>query len=135
MEIERTTLIQTTFAQIDRLVQPTSLAQVGGFRPPDRFVTSSFSGHFVGLPDEDWPIYAGLPMIPLIQIRIDELPHVPVQLSQVAVLTVFMAADMLPQPDALNGQGWLLRTYPSSEQLKLLPQPTAAIPIKAFPVR
>ncbi|MDP9311762.1 MAG: YwqG family protein [Chloroflexota bacterium] len=127
-------IIQRTFAEVDRLLRPASLAEVGGFRPPPDPVSSWFGGHFVGAHEEQWPTSRGKLMLPLLQIRIDELPYVPPGLDGIALLNVFIDAEELPV-DTPNGDGWLIRTYPSIDSLHPLIPPLLTGQVKTFPVR
>ena len=91
------------------LLRPASVAQAGGFRPPDDPFTSWFC-RGVGRPTESLPLWKGEPMFPLIQIRVSELPFVPGQLQNVALLVLFHNLHEHPF-DLPNGQGWLIREY------------------------
>ncbi len=112
----REEIIQQTFAAVDRLLRPASIAQVGGFRPPPALVTSWFGGQFLGLPEERWPESRGRPMAPLLQIRTDELPCCPQALAPAALLTLFVDTAELPV-DTVNGDGWCIRTYATLNDL------------------
>ena len=121
--------VARTFAALDEHLCPASIAQIGGFRPPDDPAGSWFGGRFVGLPGEPWPTWQGQEMLSLLQVRVDELPYRPPQLGGMALVTVFAARDEIPC-DAPNGEGWLVRTYPSAKGLIPLPAPTAGSPIR-----
>ena len=129
-------IIKRTFAELDRYLRPASIAQIGGFRPPENPLTSWFGGRFVGLPDEEWPSSPAGPMIPLLQVHVSELPYCPPALANVALLTVFHDArehpTHLPAP---NGNGWLIRTYSTLEGLVPLNKPDMKPWPKPFPVR
>lgn len=120
--------------QVDTLLRPASVAQVGGFRPPDNHITSRFGGGFVGLPGEEWPQYKGREMLPLLQVRTDELSLVPVELKDLSLFTVFVDCQ-LPSSPALNGQGWLIRAYDSLEYLVPLQPLSTGNPLRPFPIR
>jgi hypothetical protein len=123
-----------TFAALDKHLRRASIAQIGGFRPPDDPASSWFGGRFVSLPGEPWPTWQEQEMLSLLQIRVDELPYRPSQLDGVALVTVFVDRDDLPY-NTPNGQGWLVRTYPSAAGLVPLPEPGAGSPIRRFPIR
>lgn len=132
---ERDRVIAETFAALDRHKRPTAIAQIGGFRPPADPITSTFGGRFVAAPDQAWPLYAGQPMLPLLQVRTDELSFVPTALAGVALLTIYIDSRHLPTDlPAENGNGWLIRTYPALDGLTPMPTPTGSW-LKPFPIR
>ena len=113
----RDEIIQNTFATIDQHLRKASIAQIGGFRPPDDPVTSWFGGHFLAMPDESWPANEHGPMVALLQVRTDELPHRPAQLNGIALFTIFIDSEELPVDAATNGDLWMIRTYNTLEGL------------------
>ncbi|MDQ1830368.1 DUF1963 domain-containing protein [Massilia scottii] len=120
-------------AQLDRLRQAlrsASLATAGGFRPPQDPLTSWFA-RGVGLPHETLPAFEGTAMFPLLQIRVSELPFVPPQLRDVALLVLFQNLSRHPF-DRPHGDGWLIREYASVDGLVLLPE--VAHPYRPFPI-
>lgn len=128
-------IIEETFRLLDQQRRPASVAEVGGFRPPDDPLVSWFGGHFVGAEGETWPEHQGRPMWPLLQVFTRELPYCPPLLADVAAFTVFVVADDLPLPHSRNGEGWLLRHYKSEKGLSLLRQPELHTRIRPFPIR
>jgi uncharacterized protein YwqG len=124
---------QKIFEQIDKLLRPTSVAQIGKARPNGNVLTSRFGGHFVGLSGEEWPLFRGRNMLPLIQVRLDELPLVPDELANIALFSVFVDPE-LPPVEAVNGNGWLIRTYSSLTSLEPIATPAAINPLKAFQI-
>lgn len=108
--------------RIQSHVRPVSVAQIGGFRPTENPLTSWFGGNFVGLLGEQWPMGATEPMVPLIQVRTDELPYCPPQLAGIALLNVFWEYGKVFTP-LDNGDGWIIRTYQTLEGLFPLPMP------------
>lgn len=112
-------------------LRPASVAQVGGFRPSVDPLTSWFLKG-VSLAGEELPVWRGKPMFPLLQIRIDELPVIPEQLENVALLVLFHNMESHPF-DQPHGEGWLIREYATLDGLELLPE--LATPYRAFPVR
>lgn len=91
--------------------------------------------------DERWPIAEGRPMMPLLQLRQDELPYVPEALKPFALITVFLATDaegrgIYPSYhiSTENGEGWLLRAYTRLDGLLPLEPPTSPVPIKPRPI-
>jgi Domain of unknown function (DUF1963) len=126
--------IEQALERVLALSRPASVAQIGGFRPPTTVFTSWFGGNFLGLPEETWPESQSGPMIPLLQIRTDELPYCPHCLQEFQLLTIFYDGITLKTP-VENGDGWLLRAYSDISVLKLLlgPQPGEYWP-KVFPI-
>lgn len=115
--------------------RPASVAQIGGFRPPEQAITSWFGGSFLGLPEEPWPVGAVLPMVPLLQVRTDELPYCPPALDGVALLTIFWEPDRITRP-LIQGDSWQIRSYPRLEGLRPLPMPTPGTRWpKPFPIQ
>ncbi|WP_130730214.1 DUF1963 domain-containing protein [Komagataeibacter xylinus] len=117
--------------QLRTLLRPASIATAGGFRPPSDPVTSWFC-RGVGQPGENLPQWNGRPMIPILQIRIDELPYVPEQLAHLALIVVFFDMEDLPF-DKPHGEGWVIREYTSTDGL--VPLPEATHDFKPFPIR
>lgn len=117
-----------------KLVRQACRGVVGGFRPPDDPFTSWFGSVHLGLPGETWPIYNDKLMMPLCQFNLSELPYTPVTLSDIAVLTVFIAPDDIPD-GASNGYGWLIRTYSNLGNLVVMEQPKERWPVKSLPIR
>lgn len=112
-------------------LRPASVAQVGGFRPTTDPITSWFLKG-VALPGEALPAWKGLPMFPLLQIRVDELPVIPDQLKDIALLVLYHNMESYPF-DKPHGEGWLIREYTTLEGLELLP--AIDTPYHAFQVR
>lgn len=114
--------------------RPTSLMQLGGFRPTDNPFASWFGRVLVSRPNESHPVHNGEPMLPLCQINCAGLPFRPSSLADIRLLTVFIAPDELPM-DTANGDGWLLRAYTEQDELVPIVKPDYASPIKSFPIR
>ncbi|MBE8905798.1 DUF1963 domain-containing protein [Enterobacter asburiae] len=112
-------------------LRPASVAQVGGFRPPEDPKTSWFLKG-VSRADEGLPTWKDKPMFPLLQIRVDELPFIPEQLKGIALLVLFHNLEQHPF-DEPYGEGWLIREYATLEGLQLLPE--LDTPYRAFPVQ
>ena len=121
-----------TLESLKQKLRRASIAQVGGFRPPDSPVTSWF-GKGVCKPGEGLPTYEGKPLFPLLQINVSELPYVPSELEEVALLVLFQQQDEHPF-DKPHGEGWLIREYLTLDNLQPLPQ-NSALPLKPFPVK
>ena len=100
---------------------------MGNEKEPSDKLSSWFGNVKVAKVGESWPIYEGVPMVPICQLNIKELPYIPKTLKNISFLTYFFRADGF-QHGNLNGQGWVLHAYSDSDQL---------IPIEApssFPV-
>lgn len=75
-------------------------------------ITSSFGGGFFLDPQEPWPTIDGRPLLPILQIRIDELPYVHPRLREYSLVQVFVMDDYYPEDRTESGSNWLLKTYP-----------------------
>ncbi len=114
-------------------LQQSSIAQVGGFRPPEDPRTSWF-GKGVGFENEGLPIYRGKEMFPLLQINVAELPFVPTELFGTKLVVVFFNQEDLPF-DKPNGEGWLIREYQSLEDLVPLTELDFTSIVRPFPIK
>ena len=117
-----------------QLVRRASRAVLGGFHPPADPFTSWFGKVNVALPGEDWPTSAARPMMPLCQFNLTGVPFRPNSLSDVAFLTIFIAQDELPDGTP-NGDGWLLRAYPTLDGLVALEPPADHGHLEPLPIR
>jgi hypothetical protein len=124
--------IEKTFHELDQNLRKASIAQVGGFRPPDDPLASWFGGQGVGLPGEVLPKYNGKDMFPLLQVNVTELPFVPDELKNVKLFVVFLNRESIPF-DKKHGDGWLIREYASLDNLVPLPKTNANI-AKTLPI-
>jgi len=106
-----------------RLVRKASKMVLGG-EPSSNPFASWFGRVRVALPQENWPLDEGLPMIPLCQINCAELPYRPESLNNVALLAVFVAPDGMPSFGTPNGEGWLLRAYTDLSTLVEIQEPS-----------
>ena len=131
----RDQIIAHAFAAIDKMLRPASIARIGGFRPPLTPITSWFGGNFLAYPDDRWPDCGDGPMLPLLQVLVEELPFRPLALDGIALFNVFVGPKRLPTNlPAKNGSRWQIRTYASIEDLEpLAGQPSSRI--RPFPVR
>src|SRR5438046_2005793 len=73
-DMTRDQIIANAFAAIDKMLRPASIARIGGFRPPLTPITSWFGGNFLAYPDDRWPDCGDGPMLPLLQVLVEELP-------------------------------------------------------------
>ena len=129
-------IVQRAFAAVDRKLRSASIAEIGGFRPPDDPLTSWFGGRFVAPAATPWPESASGPMIPLLQVRISDLPHVPAALAGMDLVQIFIDNSELPLDlPAPNGSGWTLRAFSGLEALSSQDTPAGADQLRPFPVR
>ncbi|WP_312956679.1 DUF1963 domain-containing protein [Pseudomonas songnenensis] len=119
-----------TLEKLRKYLRTASIATAGGFRPPEDPLTSWFC-RGVSLPSESLPLWQGEPMFPLLQIRVSELPFVPEQIKNIALLVLFHNLRSHPF-DLPHGQGWLIREYQNLDNLQ--PLPSLSIPYKPFPI-
>lgn len=119
-----------TWRKLEQLRRPASIATLGGFRPPTDPRTSWF-GRGTRRPGEALPLWNGIPMAPLLQVRVNELPIVPERLRETAMLVLFHCTDRHVF-DAPHGEGWLIREYADLSDLQPLPEVEA--PWRSFPV-
>src|SRR5690606_21085253 len=86
--------IPNSFA--DRIRRQAIVLDIGGFRPLDDPKTSWFGRAEWCAPDEAWPEFEGLPLRPLAQINLTQMPFRPPRLEDLAFLTVFIHPEDLP---------------------------------------
>lgn len=117
------------FERLDRSLRSAAVASLTPDSQSIHEPASWFGGNFFGLPQESWPESNGRPMDPLLQFRLSELPYVPAQLKDIALLNVFVDYHHLPTDlPAINGDGWLIRTYASLDGLQTLSSPVGSTP-------
>jgi uncharacterized protein YwqG len=107
---------------------------VGGFRPPDNSFASWFGKVEFCAEGESWPYSNEMPMLPLAQINLNDLPYIPRRLEGLAFITVFVDAENLPV-DTPNGEGWEIRAYKTIEELVPIDKPHISSHIKPFPMK
>ncbi len=122
------------FARLDAALRKASIAQIGGFRPPEDPVTSWFGGRAVARPEEGVPESGGDPMFPLLQVNCSELPYVPGELAGTALFVVWLDPAAIPF-DRPHGDGWRIREYPSLDGLEPVEGFAAPEYLRAFPIR
>lgn len=100
-----------------RYAAPTSVLQVGGFKPTGDDFASNFGLAPVMRPEEEWPLdLNGGAMAFVAQFNLNGAPHIPEALSGVALLTFFVGEDFIEsgcQPGTYE-----LRFYNSLEGLE-----------------
>lgn len=126
--------VSEVFSELESLRRQASIAQIGGFKPPEDFCSSWFGGHAVSLPDEGIPEHNGEPMFPLLQINTSELTYVPEQLQEVALLVVWLNANEIPF-DEPHGNGWLIREYQNLDGLQTVEDLKVPEFLKSFPIK
>ncbi|MFQ9626728.1 MAG: DUF1963 domain-containing protein [Enterococcus avium] len=108
---------------------------VGGFRP-----SFDASESWIGKVDlfheeEDIPLdNEGLPMIPLMQLHLNNLLFVPASLEGVKLLTIFVSQN-LPFDITSNGSNWVVREYQELSTIQKKEFPTYSDPLKPFPIK
>lgn len=128
------------FAILEGLLRKTSIAQIGGFWPPDDLKISWFGDVLLAQEGEGWPHWYPssskdpVYLTPLAQFNLTEAPYVPEKLNKYKLITVFIDAEELPY-DRPHGEGWLVRAYESFDNLVPLKRPNVEFPIKPFPIR
>ena len=127
-------LITEAFSNLDRLLRPSSVAQIGGFRPLDFSIASWFGGTGVGLPGESLPTFQGERMFPLLQVNVTELPYVPPQLEKAKLFVVFLNPSEIPFGKP-HGEGWLIQEYDALDLLVPLPPPSETPLVRPFPIK
>jgi hypothetical protein len=123
-------------ARLKKLLgRPASLIEFFG-PPPMEFdlLGSMFGRVAAGLPGEEWPVYRGRFMQPVAQLNFLEAPYLPENLRDIALIALFFDRDTLPI-DAENGDGWLLRAYPTLDGLCALAIPAEVGRIRGRPTR
>ena len=116
-----------------KLVRQACKAILGGPPPEDPFA-SWFGRVRVGHRTEPWPTFGGKPMMGLCQIKVAELPFVPDRLADIALITVFIRQDDIPDDNSRNGEQWLLRAYPAIDGLSVVEEPKVH-GIKPMPIK
>lgn len=126
--------VEETYQELDQKLKSASIAQIGGFKPPENKLTSWFNGDGFALPDEKRPQYKGKDMICILQIRIDELQVVPEDIENAAFICVFTNQEVVPF-DLPHGEGWLVREYSSLDNLVPLAPAEKLLNTKDFPIQ
>ena len=101
-----------------------SVLQIGRFRPTQDPCATHFGKAPLASLDETWPDYGDDPMMAICQLNLGSAPAVPPLLSDVRILTFFIAPEAALGRE--NGEGWCLRTYGSTDGLRTLTMPPDA---------
>ena len=126
--------IEETYLELEKHLREASVAEIGGFRPPEDKLTSWFGGPGFGLDGETLPTYNGGDMFCLLQVKVSELPVIPPELEGTEFLIVFTNREEFPF-DKKHGDGWEIREYSSLEELKMFPKSSEKEVVKDFPIR
>jgi len=126
--------VEDTYKELDRNLKKASVAEIGGFRPPDDKITSWFGGQGVGLKGEVLPTYKGKDMFCLLQVKVSELPVIPVELNDTELIVVFTNREEFPF-DKPHGDGWEIREYCSLDGLQPLPKSEEPDVVREFPIK
>ncbi len=115
----------TAAEELKRLnTRKASVLQIGGFRPTQDPCATHFGKALLAQLDETWPCYADAPMMAVCQLNLSAAPAVPPLLSDIRLLTFFVAADASLGRE--NGEGWCLCAYDSTDGLGNLMMPPDA---------
>ena len=125
--------IEQTFRNIEKNLKRTSIARLGGFRPPQNPTISWFGGQGVGSFGEVLPQYQGKNMFVLLQVNVTELPYAPESLNDTKLLVVFLNREQIPF-NRKHGEGWLIKEYRSLEGLQPLPASNDKEMVRPFPI-
>ncbi|PHN03187.1 DUF1963 domain-containing protein [Flavilitoribacter nigricans] len=133
-ETERQELLTRTKTACETLARPAALAQLGGFRPTGDPLTSRFSGDFVMLESESWPVYEEQPLTSILQINLSELPFIPPALEGYQLITIFIDTQEPPHATPM-GDGWVIRLYSSTAGLLPRANPVRKSRLKSFEIQ
>jgi len=134
--MEADNYIDKTFNIVDQHLRCASIANIGKSALLDKKCGSWIGGNFLGLSEESWPESENGPMLPLLQIRVSELPFVPDVLKKIQVLSVFIDQQQPPKENpSVNGTAWRIRTYDYLKDLEPLVQPETSSSLKLLPIR
>jgi len=125
---------ERTYTELNAILREAAVAQIGGFKPPENRLSSWFGGRGFGVAGEQLPKYKEKDMFCLLQIIVSELPVVPPELNNTALLVVFFNREIIPFGKA-HGDGWEIREYSTLEFLEELPESIEPSMIKSFPIK
>src|ERR1700741_2109048 len=101
-----------------------SVLPIGGFRPTQESHATHFGKTPLARLDETWPYFDEAPMMAVCQINLAAAPSLPPLLSDLRLLTFFIAPDARLGRE--NGEGWCLRAYNSLDGLSAMVMPAGA---------
>ncbi|WP_083939289.1 DUF1963 domain-containing protein [Deinococcus apachensis] len=103
-------------------IRPTSVLEVGGFRPTSHPLASHIGLAPVMRVGEEWPRDSeGRGMQFIAQLNLTEAPFVPEVLRDIALLTIFVGEECIER--GFNPGSWELRAYPSLDGLSRVTAP------------
>jgi hypothetical protein len=108
---------------------PSSVLQVGGFRPTFDPTASNFGMAPLGLPGEVWPVWDSKPLLFVCQLNLTKAPAVPALLEDIRLITFFVKPE-LGTLNEENGQDWCVRAYKSLDGLTRIAAPADAPKVK-----
>lgn len=106
--------LQTAVKRLNEMATIAILGEIGGSKPQKKNRAASWwGGNFLGAQDEDVPVCnkSGRAMHPVLQIRVDELPKIPLGFEGFAIINIWMDLQSSNFLGAENGNGFLVRTY------------------------
>ncbi len=108
-------------ARLEEVILPANFGELGGFRPKnteDR-CASWWGGNFLSMEGEGIPRCdaSGNEMLPIFQVKTDELPFVPEFLDGITLMTLWFDPETEHIWEAKNGTGFVIRTYGSLDNL------------------
>lgn len=108
-------------ALLDEAARPACFGKLGGIRPedPGNRHSSWWGGNFLAHAGEGVPVceVSGRSMLPIVQVRVDELPVIPALFNDIALLTLWFDPETELIWESCSGQGFTIRTYPSLDGL------------------
>ncbi len=110
---------QNVFEEIKARKRSCSFAEAKVQAQSNEILTSGYGGIFWGAEGETWPMSQGDPLLPVLSVRVDELPYKPAHLDGVALINVFVHPDL--DPTAANDE--VIRVYSSLNGLQPLDHP------------
>lgn len=121
------------------IIRPALTLEVGGRRPTGKLTSSCFAEVRVGRQGEIWPTRNNRPLWPLCQLNLLDAKFRPHALSEIALITIFIAEDYMREPadvidssDPNPNSSWALRTYKTLEGLEPVNAPKHLSPLRPF---
>lgn len=123
------------FNKIDSIGKKPIVAEIGGFRPEPN-IKSWFGGNFFIDNQNGWPKDKDGSMVPIIQIKVSEVPDGISHFGEAEIVQVFINKERLPSRImAQNGEGWLLREYKTLDGLELQKTPEECNLYRIFQIK
>ncbi|WP_457648877.1 DUF1963 domain-containing protein [Profundibacter sp.] len=121
------------------VIRPALVLNVGGFCPTGELTKSCFGEVRAGLPGELWPTFNNRPLWPLCQLNLLDACFCPEALSDIALITLFIAKDYMGSTDSVidssasnPNSSWFLRSYKTLEGLQPVTGPDHASPLRPY---